>query len=385
MHQPLRSRIAPSDKFPRLSIARAVLNNYQFPLAALKIFLDISYLSRLLGVRSLLIGSFFPVATTLLSKRLAQQHQALQRGQVASQRKNTSSLIEMLQTLHHIRLSSLEHFWNRRLLSSIADMQHHRWATTIALEKLNFFSNLGPILLASVAISVHAIESGQLSPAVAFTALSFFSNLQGIFAELPAKAATLHKSWISIQELQKFMAHPDQIRSAVVTDQVLLEAASLAWPGQSGSNKKASFQLTGVDLCFPKSELSVIVGPVGSGKSLLLCALLDEASVTAGRLGRPSVGDAVQNGLLSGSTAYVAQPPWIDNCSIRDNIVFGFPFDQERYDRVLQACALNQDLESFADGDATIAGAGGSSLSGGQKWRVALARAFYFPAELLIL
>ncbi|OAA79643.1 ABC transporter, transmembrane domain, type 1 [Akanthomyces lecanii RCEF 1005] len=367
------------------SIARAVLDDYHFPLAALKILLDITYLCRLLSVRSLLIGSLFPVATTLLSKRLAQQHQALQRGQVASQRKNTSSLIEMLQTLHHIRLSSLEHLWNRKLLNSIADMQHHRWETTIAFEKLNFFSNLGPILLASVAISVHTIESGQLSPAVAFTALSFFSNLQGIFAELPAKAATLHKSWISLQELQKFVNYPDQIKSAVVTDKVILEAASLAWPGQTGSDKKATFELTSVDLCFPKSELSVIVGPVGSGKSLLLSALLDEAVITAGRLGRPSVGEAVQDGLVPGSTAYVAQPPWIDNCSIRDNIVFGFSFNQERYDRVLQACALIQDLESLADGDTTIAGAGGSSLSGGQKWRVALARAFYSPAELLIL
>lgn len=361
------------------------MDNYHFPLALLKIFLDVSYLCRLLSVRSLLIGSFFPVATTLFSKRLAQQHQVLQRGQVASQRKNTSSLIEMLQTLHHIRLSSLERFWNCTLLGSIAVMQNHRWVTTVALEKLNFFSNLGPILLASVALSVHALEDGRLSPSVAFTALSFFSNLQGIFAELPVKAATLHRSWISIQELQEFMDHPDQIKPAVVTDQVVLEAASLAWPGQTGSDTKASFGLTSVDLCFPRSELSVIVGPVGSGKSLLLSSLLDEASITAGRLGRPSVGEAVQNGLVPGSTAYVAQPPWIDNCSIKDNIVFGFSFDQDRYDKVLQACALIQDIESLADGDATIAGAGGSSLSGGQKWRVALARAFYSPAELLVL
>ncbi|OAA54928.1 ABC transporter-like protein [Cordyceps fumosorosea ARSEF 2679] len=113
--------------------------------------------------------------------------------------------------------------------------------------------------------------------------------------------------------------------------------------------------------------------------------MLDEASITSGRLGRPSVGEAVQDGLVPGSTAYVAQPPWTDNCSIRDNIVFGFSFEQERYEGVLKACALNQDFEFLADGDATIAGAGGSSLSGGQKWRVALARALYSLGEIVIL
>lgn len=361
------------------------MDNYFFPMAAFKIFFDIFYLSRLLSVRSLVAGALFPIATTLLSKSLAQQHQALQKSQTASQRKTTAVITEMLQNLHHIRLSSLERFWHRRLLSTIADEQRSRWATSMALEKLNFFSSLGPILLASVSISVYALETGHLSPAIAFAALSFFSNLQGVFAQLPANAATLQKSWASVQDLQKYLQQPDQTNSAVETEDILFEEASLTWPGMSNKEEKLLFSLTDVTLRFPRNELSVITGKVGSGKSLLLAALLDEASITSGLFGRPNKGSQRADGIVTGSTAYVSQPPWIDNCSIRDNVVFGYPFDQKRYEMVLRGCALDQDLAALSNGDMTIAGAGGSSLSGGQKWRVALARAFYSPAEALIL
>lgn len=68
-----------------------------------------------------------------------------------------------------------------------------------------------------------------------------------------------------------------------------------------------------------------------------------------------------------------------------ENIVFGYNFDRSRYERVLKACALGQDFWLLPDGDQTLASAGGASLSGGQKWQVALARALYSPAEILIL
>lgn len=354
-------------------------------MAALKILLDVFYLARLLSVKSLAAGALFPVITMLLSKNMAQKHQALQRVQTTSQRKTTAYLTEMLQNLHHIRLSSLERFWSRRLRESIEEEQTSRWATTMALEKLNFFSNIGPILLASVAISVHALESGSLSPAVAFTALSFFSNLQGVFAQLPAKAATLHKSWISMQELQQYLQEPEQTLCSTAAEELFLEEASLAWPDTLGKTENDPFALTGVTLRFPRNALSVITGKVGSGKSLLLAALLEEATVTAGRCGRPKLGALGPGGIVAGSTAYVSQPPWIDNCSIRGNIIFGYPFHKTRYETVISACALGQDLAALGGGDMTVAGAGGAALSGGQKWRVALARALYSPTETLIL
>ncbi|KAJ6781783.1 hypothetical protein PWT90_08506 [Aphanocladium album] len=367
------------------SIARAVLDNYYFPMAAFKIILDIYYLTQLLSVTSLVAGALFPIVTTLLSKSLAQQHQVFQRSQTTSRRKTIASLTEMLQNLHHIRLSSLESFWGRRLQQVVTDEQSFRWSTSMALERLNFFSSLGPILLASTAISVHALEAGALRPAVAFTALSFFSNLQGVFAQLPAKAAALHKSWISVQDLQDYLQQPNQRKCAVEADELFLEEASLAWLGTLAMTDSTQFRLTDITLRFPTNGLSVITGKVGSGKSLLLAALLDEAAVIAGRLGRPRIGGSDTDGIDSGSMAYVSQPPWIGNSSIRDNIVFGYTFDAERYEKVIKACALDHDLAALEDGDMTVTGTGGSALSGGQKWRIALARAFYSPNKTLIL
>lgn len=89
--------------------------------------------------------------------------------------------------------------------------------------------------------------------------------------------------------------------------------------------------------------------------------------------------------IIPTSIAFVAQIPWIENATIKDNILFGLPFDRTRYDKVLQSCALEKDLETLDDGDATDIGFNGINLSGGQKWRVSFARALYSRAGVLVL
>jgi ABC-type transport system involved in cytochrome bd biosynthesis fused ATPase/permease subunit len=91
------------------------------------------------------------------------------------------------------------------------------------------------------------------------------------------------------------------------------------------------------------------------------------------------------NWILPTAKAYVAQTPWIENATIKNNILFGLPYDPVRYEKVIEACALTKDLAMFEDGDSTEVGAQGISLSGGQKWRLTLARAFYSRAGILIL
>lgn len=139
----------------------------------------------------------------------------------------------------------------------------------------------------------------------------------------------------------------------------------------------------------PRGGLTLVTGKVASGKSLLLASILGEACVQSGTLEKPHVGSKPgpksATDLVSGATAFVSQPPWIEHTSIRDNIVFGQPWDKSRYEKVIKACALTHDLEILAEGDLTSAGPAGSSLSGGQKWRVALARALYSPAEIVLL
>lgn len=88
---------------------------------------------------------------------------------------------------------------------------------------------------------------------------------------------------------------------------------------------------------------------------------------------------------LSGSVSYAAQSAWIQGASIRDNILFGRPFEEERYWKVIEDSALIADLEIFPEGDRTEVGEKGISLSGGQKQRVSIARALYNAYDIVLL
>ena len=126
----------------------------------------------------------------------------------------------------------------------------------------------------------------------------------------------------------------------------------------------------------------------------MLASIIGESDLLNGSLSAPRPLPAHQrydqkaatgDWILPSTIAFVAQIPWIENATIKDNIVFGLPLDQNRYQKTLWACALTQDLEMLSDGDMTEIGPKGINLSGGQKWRVTLARALYSRAGILIL
>lgn len=117
--------------------------------------------------------------------------------------------------------------------------------------------------------------------------------------------------------------------------------------------------LQGVNLQILPSMLTVVVGPVASGKTTLLRALIGEAHISG-----------TANGIQKASTGYCDQVSWLRNISIRDNIVGPAEFDYAWYETVLSSCLLHEDLRQIEDGDQALAGSGGASLSGGQKQRV---------------
>lgn len=150
--------------------------------------------------------------------------------------------------------------------------------------------------------------------------------------------------------------------------------------------------LRNVNLVFPAGKLSVISGKTGSGKSLLLAAVLGEVDKLAGVVKVPRAPGQrfdskanKSNWIIDSAIAFVAQIPWIENATIRDNILFGLPFDKKRYITVLSSCALTKDLDMLPDGELTDIGANGINLSGGQRWRVTFARALYSRAGILVL
>ena len=160
-------------------------------------------------------------------------------------------------------------------------------------------------------------------------------------------------------------------------DLIRIQDATFAWGSASGETTPG-FSLRIPDLTFAKDRINLITGPTGSGKSSLLKALVGELHFIPG-----------ENGFFhlprSGGVSYAAQESWCMNETIKDNILFGEPYDELRYRRVLRDCALEADLKLFDDGDETEIGEKGITLSGGQKARVTLARAVYSPSKIVLL
>ncbi|KAJ9097159.1 hypothetical protein QFC21_004828 [Naganishia friedmannii] len=138
-------------------------------------------------------------------------------------------------------------------------------------------------------------------------------------------------------------------------------------------NEEVPFALKGIDLHIPRGALVCIFGRIGSGKSALLEGILGEMRQTSGHV------------IFGGDISLVTQTPWIQNASVRDNIIFGKGVDEKRLAEAVRACALTRDLEGLVDGVYTEIGERGINLSGGQRSRIALARATYSNAEVVLL
>ncbi|XP_022822041.1 multidrug resistance-associated protein 4-like isoform X2 [Spodoptera litura] len=131
--------------------------------------------------------------------------------------------------------------------------------------------------------------------------------------------------------------------------------------------------LNQLNITVPKGKLCAIIGSVGSGKSSVLQLLLNELRSTNGKI------------YISGPVSYASQEPWLFVATVRQNILFGLPYNSKKYKEVVRVCALQKDFQQFPHGDQTLVGERGASLSGGQRARINLARAVYRQADVYLL
>eukprot|EP00755_Sulcionema_specki_P036663 Sspe_Gene.22459::Locus_8550_Transcript_1_1_Confidence_1.000_Length_3182::g.22459::m.22459/K05665/ABCC1; ATP-binding cassette, subfamily C (CFTR/MRP), member 1 len=186
-----------------------------------------------------------------------------------------------------------------------------------------------------------------------------------------SKAAVNISEWESdCDEETPFMANPNRWLSDGVPRHPADPTLAVEMVGASFARQREAEEavLKEVTLCLPKGALVTVVGSVGSGKSSLLRAILGELELTGGTVG------------VTGSIAYCAQQPWIRKLSLRDNIVADQPWDEAWYKKVVKACSL--DIDNLGD---KVIGDRGLTLSGGQKARVALARAVYRKCDVYLL
>ncbi|RLN31274.1 hypothetical protein BBI17_009376 [Phytophthora kernoviae] len=232
-----------------------------------------------------------------------------------------------------------------------------------------------PLAVSAVSFAVYAIVMEKvLTAARVFTAIALFNALRDPLRDLPTVIQTCIQAKISLERFTEYLALDEFIPSNVIRDDTAQpqDVVMSIQDGTFGWTKDAVL-LNHINLTIKKGDLVVVHGSVGSGKSSLCSALLGEMDKLSGSV------------FVRGRVAYYSQQTWIQNMTIRDNILFGFPYDKEKYQRVIEACGLLPDLQQFPGGDSTEIGQKGVNLSGGQKARVCLARACYSDADILLL
>ena len=368
--------------------------SFLIPASIFKLAISLTFLLYLIGWESILSGlaalSLLNVLNVYFSRRMNAAQSHLMRA-----RDSKMSLVnEALQGIRQIKFTATEAEWLEIIRERRDEELSVQWYLFKLRTVLVGFWQIGPILFSAVSLAVYVALTGSLTPSVAFTTLAIFGQIEGSLAILPKLIVQIQQTAISLGRIQRFLDAADQSiylghrpnqRAAV------MEFACLTWPTDS-TGSQSRFALRDISVSFPAGKLSVISGDTGSGKSLLLNALVGEAEMLSGSvsLSLPSPyftddGSTSQFWAPGSDTAYVSQNVWIENATIRNNILFGLPFYKARYQQTIFACALTKDLEMLTDGDATEVGVGGINLSGGQKWRLSFARALYSQARVLVI
>ncbi|GMR61820.1 hypothetical protein PMAYCL1PPCAC_32015 [Pristionchus mayeri] len=342
--------------------------------APLQVTLSIYFLWRLLGW-PIIAGLIILVATLPFNAYVS----FIMRKQQVEQLKYKDERLKLMsEVLNGMKVLKL-YAWEESMAKKILGIRQKEINVLKKIAYLNALTSLSwacaPFLVAVLTFGVYVKidpRNNVLTPQLTFVALSLFNILRfplAIFAMIFSQAIQCS---VSNKRLKAFFAEDEIDANAILKTKhedtaVEIEDASFGWDSTS-----AEF-LKHINLSVKKGELVAIVGKVGSGKSSVLSALLGEMTKKSGKVA------------VNGEVAYIPQQPWIQNLTLRDNVLFGKPLDPELYEKVLHACALQQDLSSLPAGDMTEIGEKGINLSGGQKQRVSMARAVYSGHGLIFL
>ncbi|XP_033248598.1 multidrug resistance-associated protein 1 isoform X4 [Drosophila miranda] len=266
--------------------------------------------------------------------------------------------------------------WEPSFEKQVLDIRDKEIATLRSTAYLNastsFLWSCAPFLVSLVTFATYVLidENNVLDATKTFVSLSLFNILRFPLTMLPMLITNLVQTQVSVKRINKFLNSEELDPNSVLHDSskphpMSIENGEFSWGDE--------ITLRNINIEVRKSNLVALVGTVGSGKSSVVQAFLGEMEKLAG----------VVNTV--GKMAYVPQQAWIQNATVRDNILFGQQYDRKRYNKVIDACALRADIDILSAGDLTEIGEKGINLSGGQKQRISLARAVYCDADLYLL
>lgn len=285
--------------------------------------------------------------------------------------------LPFLDKIHKIRKSEIERLRKSVYLTGILGV------LATAGSNLNIFATL----------SIHIILFNSLSPGKFFMLVTLYSITHNNIVYLSTTGASTVFSFINtskrITEILLLDEYRQDYAKPVLEESLCLHNLTFSWKspekvGNKEENNDSDTELVrtrtiyrdclrDISINIYNSEFTMVVGPVGCGKSSFLLGILGELQIIFGDLYRPS------------SISYCSEKPWLISESIKNNILMGRAYNPDRYSEVIEACKLKKDFEQFQDADETILTDKGQNLSEGQKARISLARAVYSDSTIYLL
>ncbi|XP_053672165.1 multidrug resistance-associated protein 1 [Anopheles nili] len=340
--------------------------------APLQIGLALYFLWQILGP-SVLAGLAVMIILIPVNGVIANMIKTLQIKQMKNKDERVKLMNEVLSGIKVLKLYAWEPSFEQQILK-IRDKEVKVLKSAAYLNAgTSFIWSCAPFLVSLVTFATYVLvdENNVLNASTAFVSLSLFNILRFPLSMLPMLISNMVQTSVSVKRINTFLNQeeldPDNVQhDEKESSPLLVENGVFSWGGEETTLKNINIRVE-------KNQIVAVVGTVGSGKSSLLSAFLGEMDKISGRVN------------TLGRIAYVSQQAWIQNATLKDNILFGKPMDQRRYNRVIEACALKPDIEMLPGGDLTEIGEKGINLSGGQKQRVSLARAVYNDADVYFL
>lgn len=307
---------------------------------------------------------------------LAKMLQRYQSRFMQAQDERQRATAEVLNAMKIVKLQSWEDRF-RETLQRLRDVEV-RWLAETQIKKA--YSSalfwMSPTIISAVIFAgTGALRSAPLDASVVFTILATLRVISEPMRMLPEVMSIMIQVRVSLDRIGEFLAE-DEFQDGAV-DRTDIGASNRSLIVQNGAfswePSKAIATLKDINVTAMQGEKIAVCGPVGAGKSSLLCAMLGEIPRTSGSV------------TVSGSVAYVSQTSWVQSGTVRDNVLFGKPMNNEEYEKAIRCCALDKDIENFPHGDMTEIGQRGLNMSGGQKQRIQLARAVYNDADIYLL